>query len=272
MKTLLYIALLCTAFLNIGCEDTVHVDLDTAPSRLVIDAQLDWQKGTDGSQQTIKLSMTTGYYEYLYPAVSGAEVTVTNSSNTVFTFTETPGTGNYVCNDFVPVIGEKYTLTIQTGGQTYTASETLIGVPEIDYVNQSNEGGFEGDEIEVKYYFNDNGAEDNFYMTSAIAPVLPYPDYDVWDDEFTQGNQNFGYFSHEDLTPGQQLKLTLYGISEPYMNYMNILLQAASGDGGPWQTTPANVRGNIVNQTNKTNFALGYFRLSEVDRLEYTIQ
>jgi hypothetical protein len=53
---------------------------------------------------------------------------------------------------------------------------------------------------------------------------------------------------------------------------MGILLPVAEGGAGPWSTTPVNVRGNIVNQTNHANFALGYFRLCEVDRLEYIVQ
>ena len=41
---------------------------------------------------------------------------------------------------------------------------------------------------------------------------------------------------------------------------------------GPFQTPPVNARGNIINQTNEKNFAMGYFRLGEVSSVDYTIQ
>ena len=51
-----------------------------------------------------------------------------------------------------------------------------------------------------------------------------------------------------------------------------LLQQIEEQGGGPFETQPATVRGNIINQTNPDNFALGYFRLSEVDEFIYTIE
>jgi hypothetical protein len=266
----LYTAILMASIFT-SCEKNVEVDLDTAPTKLVIDASIDWEKGTDGSFQTIRLTTTTAYYEQMIPVVSGAQVTVTNNSNTVFEFIEDAGTGKYNCTNFAPVIGESYTLTIVSGGQTYTATEQMIGAPEIGNVEQGL-GGFNGNSIEIKFYFPDNGATDNFYMTSVAANITPIIDFDVFNDEFSQGNDEFGYYINEDLATGNEVKLSVFGISEQYLNYMNILLPVAEGGGGPWSTTPVNVRGNIVNQTNRADFALGYFRLSEVDRLDYIVQ
>ncbi len=272
MKNIHYALILLTTFFITSCEKVVDVDLDTATPRLVVDASINWIKGTDGSVQKIKLSTTSGYYDESVPVVSRATVQITNTANTVFTFIETPGTGEYVCNEFIPVIGESYELTIFYDGETYTATETLIGTPVIEEVEQNDEGGFNGDEMEVKFYFRDNGVEDNFYMTSVATDITVFPDYDVFDDEFFQGNRIFGLYIHEDLKTGDQMQLSIYGISEQYHNYMNILLPISDGNGGPWQTPPTNVRGNLINQGNRDNFALGYFRLSEVDQLDYTVQ
>ncbi|MFP9116059.1 DUF4249 domain-containing protein [Flavobacterium sp. RHBU_3] len=272
MKKITYILLIATTLLFASCEEVVDVDLETAAPRLVVDASLDWVKGTAGNNQTIKLTTTTGYYETEVPVVSGASVTVSSSDGTLFTFIETPGTGEYVCNNFEPLLGETYTLTIISDGQTYTAVETLYPVPEITTVEQINDGGFLGDETEVRFYFMDDAGANNFYMVRFDAEILPFPDYDVFDDEFTQGNQMFGNFSDEDLEAGQTLGIKLFSISERYKNYMEKLLEVSSGNGGgPFTTTPASVRGNMVNQTNIDNYALGYFRVTEVDTLNYTI-
>jgi hypothetical protein len=53
---------------------------------------------------------------------------------------------------------------------------------------------------------------------------------------------------------------------------MSLLLEISEGGGGPWSAPPTNVRGNLVNQTDAGNFALGYFRLSEVDKMDYIVQ
>lgn len=273
MKNIKYIFSIFLFTLLASCEEVVEVDLDTAPPKLVVDASINWVKGTQGNNQTIKLSTTTGYYQEVIPAVSGAVVFVTNSDGVVFDFIETPGTGEYSCTDFVPVIGETYTLTIEHEGQTFTAVETLYAVPEITSIVQDNEGGFLGEDVEVRFFYQDDPLADNFYMIRFDAGLLPYPDYNVLEDRFFQGNEMFGVFSDEDLEPGDILDIKLYGISQRYFNYMQLLLTISSGGGGgPFQSVPATVRGNLVNQTEDENFALGYFRLSEVTETQYTVQ
>lgn len=257
----------------ISCEDVVDIDLETAEPKLVIDASLKWQKGTSGNEQTIKLTTTTGFYNSEIPIVTGATVFVTNGNNDVFNFVEIPNSGEYFCSNFIPEINQVYTLTVIVNGETYTASETLKEVPTIDSVSQNNEGGFTGDEIEVKFFYDDVPNENNFYLIQFNTSITSLPEYDVISDEFFQGNQMFGLYTNENLEAGNDVIFTLHGISETYYNYMNILLGVAANNGGsPFQTPPATVRGNIINQTNFENYALGYFRLSETDTSTYTVE
>ena len=274
MKKIKYILLIITAVFFAACEEVVHVDLDTAAPKLVIDASINWEKGTTGSEQTIKLTTTSGYYEQQAPVVSDAIVFITNGEGTVFDFTETPGTGQYVCSNFVPQVNQSYTLTVISGNQTYTATETLYAVPEINRVEQDNEGGFLGESIEVRFFFLDNPLETNFYLVRFDTPVLSFPDYDVLEDEFFQGNEMFDFIDDEDFKPGQSLRLQLMGISERHYDYMMKLISMVEGGAGsgPFQTPPVNVTGNIVNQTDSTKPPLGYFRVSEVHTIDYVIQ
>lgn len=271
MRNLKYILLFLTAILLASCEDVVDVNLNTAAPRLVVEANIDWVKGTSGNQQTIKLTTTTGYYENVIPVVNGATVFVTNSSGTIFTFTEDPGTGNYICNNFFAEMGETYVLTIINGDQTYTATETMTAVPDITHLTQADNGGFLGEDIEVRYYFNDFADEDNYYLSRFDAAVIPYPEYDATSDEFFEGNEMFEIFSDEDLAVGDVISIKLYGISQRYHDYMNILLDAAGSD-NPFQGVPTAAHGNLINQTNEANYALGYFRVCQEDALEYTVQ
>ncbi len=273
MKTISKLLVLLVTFSFISCEDVVDVNLDTAPPKLVIDASIKWEKGTPGNEQTIKLTTTTAYFSNTIPAATGATVFVTDGNGIQFNFTETPGTGSYVCSNFSPEINQTYVLSVAYAGQIYTATEQLVGVPTVDTVSQNNEGGFTGDDIEVKFFFQDNGLVDNFYLTEFNTSFTTLPEYDVIDDEFFQGNQMFGIYINEDMKAADELQFTLQGVSERYYNYMNVLLGIAGSNGGsPFQTPPATVRGNIINQTNFDNFALGYFRLSETDTKNYIVQ
>ena len=92
-------------------------------------------------------------------------------------------------------------------------------------------------------------------------------------DRFFQGNQMFGFYTDDKLKAGNQLGIYLQGISERYNNYMEKLLNIAATNGGnPFATPPANLRGNIINQTNEANFPLGYFSLGEIDTGVYIVQ
>lgn len=265
------IVLCCCVLLS--CTKVVKVDMETAAPRLVIDASIDWVKGTTGNEQRIKLSTTTGYYSMAFPTVSGADIVITNSVNAVFSFIEEPGSGVYICNDFHPVIGETYTLRVVLNGETYTATETCIGVPDIENnIVQNDAGGFGGNEVEITYYYQDNGNEKNYYLHRIESPVSTFPDYKARDDENSQGSLMQEYFSDKDLKAGDKIAIRLYGISGRYYDYFRKLLAASGAEAGPFQTTPGAVTGNIINQTHSANFAYGYFRLSEVDTREYTVQ
>ena len=260
------------SFSLFSCEDVVEIDLTTAAPRLVIDASIKWQKGTLGNEQTVKLTTTTGFYSSTIPTVSGATVFITDGNGIQYDFIENPGTGNYVCTNFNPEIRQSYTLTVIHDGQIYTATESLIEVPTIDSVEQTEDGGFTGNEKEVKFFYQDIPNQDNFYLVMFNSSNVSLPIIDIVNDSFFQNNQMFGYLSNG-LEKDDTILFTLHGISETYYNYMNILLGIAGTNGGsPFQTPPATVRGNIVNQTNFNNFALGFFRLSETDTMSYTVE
>ena len=54
---------------------------------------------------------------------------------------------------------------------------------------------------------------------------------------------------------------------------MNKLLSiAGSGNGSPFATPPATLRGNIVNRSNEANYPLGFFSISEIDKLDYIVE
>jgi hypothetical protein len=273
MKIIKYSSLTIILLFLASCEDVINVDLNTAAPRLVIDAAINWQKGTDGSTQKIILSTTTDFYSNVIPKVYGATVSIKNSENFKYIFTEIPNTGEYQCTAFKPILGETYVLTVVYKGETFTATETMQSVSPIDAIKQKNNGGFTGKDYEIEVSFKDPLAK-NFYMVKFFAEIFKAPSYGIIGDQYTNGNEKSWSYSDPDLKQGNKIAITHYGISESYYNYMNKLISIASSSGGgsPFQTPPATVRGNIVNQTNSSNYALGYFSLSEVDYRNYAIQ
>lgn len=273
MKKLIILLLVTSSFVFTGCEEVIQVETTTGPSRLAVEAAINWQKGTAGNIQTIKLTSTAGYFENAIPVVSGAVVFLTNSYNTVFNFTENKKTGIYVCSDFIPVLNETYTLTIKTNGQTYTATETMLPVAPITRLIQNDKGGFSGKDIELKAYFNDPDNEENYYLYRYEYKNLKKSDLYADEDTYFNGNEIFSITQNDSLKVGDKINISHLGISKSYYNYISILISlAGQNGGGPFQSPPSTARGNVVNTTNPSNYPLGYFSVSEIDAREYTIQ
>lgn len=273
----LVIAIIISSFCAISCEDVVNVDLDTAAPKLVIDASIKWQKGTVGNLQKIKLTTTTDFYSNTIPVATGATVSIKNTTvdiPTSYQFIEDGQTGEYVCSNFTPIINNDYTLTVVYNGQTYTATSKFMPTPVIQKTEQITKPGFGGEDVyEIKFYFQDNAAENNFYLVGAKNSNIVYPEYGVLSDEFFQGNLMFAIYQDQDLKKGDVVEYSLQGITEKYNNYMSKLLSTSGSEGGnPFATPPATLRGNIVNKTNPDNYPFGYFHLSEIDSGSHTIE
>ncbi|MGS2725861.1 DUF4249 domain-containing protein [Psychroserpens sp. BH13MA-6] len=270
MKKYIYIFL---GLLICSCEDVVDVDLNNSEPKLVIDASINWFKNTPGNEQEIKLTLSAPYFDNDVPPASGADVRVIKGDNEVFVFTEDNNSGIYRNNNFIPEIDATYNLEIIYNGETYLASETLKSVVDIDYVEQNDEGGFTGEETELKAFYSDPIDQENYYFFEFISDIPVIPSLEVYNDEFTNGNQIFGFYTEEELETGDLVTIRNYGVSERFYDFMFILLQQnAEEGGGPFETQPATVRGNCINETNPDNFPLGYFRLSEVAELIYTVE
>jgi hypothetical protein len=273
MKNIKTILVLIGLFVVSSCEKVVDIDLNTMEPKLVIDAAIKWQKGTLGTVQTIKLSKTTSYYDTQIPTISGATIFITDAANNVFNFVESNVAGSYVCSNFTPVLNRNYTLTVNSNGSTYTATETLKPVPQIDRIEQINNVGFTGDATEIKTYYTDNGSTQDYYLFKFKPTYTAIPIYFAQEDISFQGNQIFGLYRSDKLEAGQNFEVTLTGISRQYYNYMRILISIAGNNSGgsPFQSPSATVRGNIINTTNEANYPLGYFSLSEQDYRNYIV-
>ncbi|MFL0354466.1 DUF4249 domain-containing protein [Xanthomarina sp. GH4-25] len=256
----------------LSCEDVIEVDVPTSQPKLVIDASINWYKGTSGNEQFIKLSLTAPYFDEEIPPANNAQVFITDENNNIFNFIEGGESGIYLNSTFNPVINAEYQLTIIYKGETYTGTETLLAVPEFEYIEQDLEGGITGEDTEIKAYFIDPIDQENYYFFEYTPSIPVVKTLDTFKDEFVNGNLIFGYYVQEDLNPNDSVIIRNYGVSKRFYEFMYILLQQTGDNaGGPFGTQPATVRGNCVNTSNSNNYPLGYFRLSEVSEVTYTI-
>lgn len=263
-----------------ACTDVIEVEVPEAPPRLVIEASIDWQKGSIGNEQSIQLSLSTPYFdsEDIVPA-NGALVIVTNTTaNESFTFNDQRN-GNYTTSLFIPRLNNEYTLEVQYNNETYIAHETLTSVVPLDDIYQSTENGFDTEALEVNLDFTDPVNIDNFYLFKFQKQGDLLPDIFDFSDEFVDGNEVSVFYERledEDINqvefkPGDIVDIRFYGISEQYFNFMQLLI-SQNNAGGPFSVTPAALRGNCINPTNPDNYAFGYFRVTEVDVESYTFE
>ncbi|MBC7000009.1 DUF4249 family protein [Cytophaga sp. FL35] len=282
MKNIRFLILLFTSLiLTTSCEDVIDVDVQNANTRLVVEASLDWEKGTAGNIQTINLRTSTPFFESgSNTSVTGALVTVTDlDTGTEFSFVD-ENNGSYRTNEFEPFLGHTYELEIVYNGEIFTAKENLNSVPDLNIIGQSREDGFNEDDLEVNMKIQDPPEEGNSYFFKfwKQGELLPY--FEEFDDEFVNGNVVDWYFEigedeetekKEAFQPGDTVEINFYSISPEYLSYLRILINQIGGV-GLFDSIPVEVKGNCVNETNPENYAYGYFRVTQMVKASYLFE
>jgi len=128
MRKQLYILLLGILGLA-ACTEPIDLDLNTDDNvRLVVDAMLT----TAAKPHLVKLTETRDYFVEGEPnTVSNAEVTISDGT-TMETLTEQEPGHYYTSSDYAGEVGKTYTLTIQSGGETYTSVSEIVSVAPLD--------------------------------------------------------------------------------------------------------------------------------------------
>jgi len=263
MKKIIYLFILFGVFTS--CEDVVEIELNESDPRLVIEANLYLLENGD-SLTEVRLTLSAPFYDNDIPIVSNASVIIKENGN--IHILEYAEEGIYIGN-FPLGYDIDYTLEVNYNNELYTATQQLIPVASIDYIEQNNDGGFNGDEIELKIFFTDPPGEENFYFFEAYSEKGGVED--SFSDVFFDGNQIFAIYFADDLEAGDNVQMRLYGVDEQFYDFMILLFQQ-NESGGPFETQPTTVRGNIINIDNPDNFPFGYFRISNVSEESYTIQ
>lgn len=267
-KKILFFNILITAtFLFSSCEKVINVKLDTAPNQIVIEGNITDQNDI----QTIKISQSVPYTnQNVYPAVQGADVTVTDDVGHSWHFSEgTPGT--YTAGPFKGVAGRTYSLKINSGQKTYNAVSVMPTRVHLDSLSLKviNFGGKDIKQIQV-HYRDPVTVENQYRWVMKINNVQTKRVFTA-NDRFTNGNTvaDVLFYSKDDdnkeLVSGDTVQVEMQCIDKNIFTYwLTLSEQTKNGPGGG--VTPGNPPSNINNN------ALGYFSAHTTETLTYTVK
>ena len=251
-----------------NCEKVIDINLPSTTPKLIIDATFEvmFDEIPVTANTIVKLRLSSDYLDNNIPTVTNATVFLTNlNNNTIINFSDTNAEGNYEPNSpFIPQYNTDYQLTVIYNNETYIGNATRIISTVINSVQQGDGTLFTGNEIELKTSFTDDGAAENFYLLN-----YDYKNYVVIEDRFINGSEyNFSYYiDMEKLNIPTTIPVKLSGVTKEYFTYFRILIdQSGQNAGGPFETVPSSLLGNMINITNEQNFPLGYFHIADTDK------
>ena len=265
----IYFVLIAIIFSS--CEKVVEIAVPSIEPKLIIDASFEvlFDETPVTANTVVKLRLSADYFDETIPTVTNASVSLKNlSNNTVIAFSDTNLDGDYVpVNAFIPEDDIAYELIVIHENETYKGKATKVKSTPLVEVKQGDKTLFSGKETEVIATFNDEIAAENYYLFSFSENNLS-----LIQDRFFDG-QTYdvsNYFREDDIDLPATITIKMSGISKDYFNYFRILKdQSGQNGGGPFQSVPSSLLGNMIHTTNEANFPLGYFHISETDT--YTI-
>lgn len=264
MKRILYTIAIC---LFVSCEETVTIDVNQAEAKVVIQGLVTNQP----DHQYVRVSSTVGFYaDGIAPAVSSANVSVSDDTGLSFSFSEsTEEPGLYLPdNDFNGQVGRTYTLNVTVDGKDYTATEELLPITTIDSMTYEidqerfNKSDNNGNYYSALMYTKEPQDEDNFYMFKFYRNGVWLNDNgeDITiTDDVAVGEAIEGLEMPEHHSLGDSVSLEMYSLTQEQYIYWSDVANLIFSDGGVFSPLPANPRSNI------SGGALGVFQVSGLE-------
>ena len=270
MKKVVY---LFFGLLFINCEDPIDIDLNDSDQILVVEAFINWIKENKTSEQEVILSLTSPYFKEEYQPATGANIFIEDEDGETYSFIEEAQSGRYLTLDTIPYdLNKIFTLNIEYKGQFYSGKESLKSVSYINRIEQKTVDFFGREAIQIRAHSLDPVEERNFSFFEFKSDKLENTEYNIYRDDFSNGGEYYGIILEDKLEIGDKVKVRQYGLSNIGYNFWYLLILQNTQQGGPFQTTPVNLVSNIINKSNSNLNPLGYFRISEVSEILYTVQ
>lgn len=235
-----------------SCKKVVSLKLDSTSPKLVIEGNITDRPFPD----TVFISRTVDFYaDNVFPAVTGANVIVSDNIGNLDTLTEiTPGV--YITQTLRGKEGNTYYLTANVNDTIYTASSTMPQAARFDSVALYSDKDFGKAQITPVVNFQDSAGIANYYRFDMYINGIQFTkDFFVFDDRLSDGRyiQYQMTLDSAYLQAGDTLKIHMYCVDKNDYTYFNDLSQSLPTGAFNSDASPANPPSNI------SNGALGYF-------------
>jgi len=247
-----FIGLVLLVGAGVACKKVVQVDLNNASPQIVIEGEVTNHSGP----YQVSITKTVNFSaDNVYPPVSGATVTITDSltGHTVDLSEGTPGI--YTTDAFTGQPSHIYNLWVLAEGKEYRASSVMPLPVELDSVTFARNIDFSNKtDINAIVNFQDPPGLGNYYQFVEYLNGRLLPNIFVFEDRLSDGRyiQQPLYNDSTYLQRGDTMQLKMYCIDKPAYDYFNTLIPV-TGNNSFQSATPANPISNI------SNGALGYF-------------
>lgn len=273
------IILFALVVLLTSCEETVRLDLDQTPAKVVIDGLITNQPG----RQYIKITKSAPFYSSgKTPRVTSATVTVTDDLGGEYIFTHNPNNHPDSAGIYIPAapfsgeIGRTYTLHAEVEGAMYEASDKMVSVIPMDSLayrldeDEKDDPKTSGKFYEVLMFAKEPQDQTNYYLFKFYRndSLSYYDDTDIYysDDRFLGENIN-GIGSPVFYALNDTARVEMYSISRvAYIFYDDLAGLLTNDGGGMFGSIPAGPR------TNLSNGALGFFQVSAMNSAELILK
>ncbi|WP_210517154.1 DUF4249 domain-containing protein [Hymenobacter terricola] len=261
--TFRFLAAATTLLLTASCQKVITLDLTETAPRLTIEGNL----ADDGQPCTVLLSRSVSYTDTnVFPAVSGAVVTLSTDAGGLETLRETSTPGQYRGSTILGQPGRRYTLRVEADGQAYVAASTLPS-PVVPLTGLHAQKAAIGTNIQAVPEYLDPAGPRNYYLFRQYRNGLLNKSIYLQNDEFTDGKANVrglgvggGPNSGTDadkLATGDSLRVDMQNVDADVYEYFRTLNLALQG-GGMATASPSNPKSNF------TGNVLGYFSAHSV--------
>ncbi|WP_255369923.1 DUF4249 domain-containing protein [Mucilaginibacter sp. OK283] len=235
-----------------SCTKVIDLKLGDDTGKLVIEGNITDMSGV----QYVKLSRNVTFTTTnTYPPVSGAVVSVSDGNGTNYMFTEGPS-GTYSIASMKGITGNTYTMTVLTGGKTYTASSTMSGLIQLDSITaKTRELDNSKNQKEITVHYQDPAGTTNQYRFVMYVNNIQVKQVFAFNDDFTDGRYVHNNLREDDIDiyPGDTVTVEMQCIDKPVYTYWYTLMQQGGSNGPGGAVAPANPPSNI------SPTALGYF-------------
>ena len=248
-----YLSLVVTLLAISACTKTITPVLNNGPVQLNIEGAISDTAGP----YFVSITNTVGFYEdNNYPGVSGADVTITDSTIHFTDLLKETSAGLYVTSQMPTGIpGHTYILQVNLSGKSYTASSTMPQPVLLDSVT------FDSTDIKsltaVANYQDPRGVS-NYYKYTLTVNNLVKKRFQTFSDRLSDGKyirENIDSDTSE-ILHHDEVRIALVSIDKNVYTYLNEAEQISySNDNLIAPATPV---------SNITGGCLGYFSAQTV--------